>query len=74
MSESKKTKSKKPAPKQASNKQAAKSYATEKLLKSKVLAGYQQDFARAILTKPEYTVEEAKATLDKELNQRDDKT
>ena len=39
--------------------------ATEKLLKSEALAGYQQDFAKAILTKPEYTVEEAIAALDK---------
>lgn len=41
-----------------------KEYATEKLLKSKEFKGYQQDFARAILTKPKYTVEEAKAALD----------
>ena len=39
--------------------------ATERLLKSNALAGYQKDFAKAILTKPEYTVEEAKAALDK---------
>ena len=41
---------------------------TESLLKSKALSGYQVDFARAILTKPEYTVDEAKAELDKVLN------
>ncbi len=64
MSESKKTESKKTAQKQASNEQTAKSYATEKLLKSKEFAGYQQDFARAILTKSEYTVEEAKKVID----------
>lgn len=40
---------------------------TESLLKSKALSGYQVDFARAILSKPEYTVEEAKAELDKVL-------
>ena len=39
-------------------------YRTEKLLKSKALAGYEKDFARVILTKPEYTVEDAKAALD----------
>ena len=40
---------------------------TNSLLKSKALSGYQPDFAKAILTKPEYTVEEAKAELDKVL-------
>ena len=35
-----------------------KSYPTESLLSSKALAGYQPDFARAILTKPAYTVRE----------------
>lgn len=45
--------------------------ATEKLLKSKALAGYQVDFAKAILTKPEYTVEEAKAELDKTFKKGD---
>lgn len=39
----------------------------ESLIKSKALSGYQVDFARAILTKPEYTVDEAKAELDKVL-------
>lgn len=42
-----------------------KTYPTEALLKSKALAGYQQDFARTLLTKPAYTVQEAKAVLDK---------
>jgi hypothetical protein len=37
------------------------------VLKSKALSGYQPDFARAILTKPEYTIEEAISTLDKAL-------
>jgi len=44
---------------------AEKTYPTEALLKSKALAGYQQDFARALLTKPGYTVREATAILDK---------
>ncbi|MBD5153787.1 MAG: hypothetical protein HDT15_01595 [Oscillibacter sp.] len=44
-----------------------KTYPTEALLKSKAFAGYQQDFARAILTKPAYTVREAKEILDKYL-------
>lgn len=44
-----------------------KSYPAEALLNSKALAGYQQDFARAVLTKPAYTVREAKDTLDKYL-------
>ena len=39
-------------------------YQTERLLKSKALAGYQKDFAKVILTKPEYTLEEARAALD----------
>ena len=42
-----------------------KTYPTESLLKSKALAGYQQDFARALLTKPAYTIQEAKAILEK---------
>lgn len=45
--------------------------ATEKLLKSKALADYQKDFAKAILTKPEYTIEEAKTALDKVLKKGD---
>ena len=40
---------------------------TEKLLKSKALSGYQKDFAKAILTEPEYTLEEAINTLEKGL-------
>ena len=43
---------------------AAPKYQTERLLKSKALSGYQKDFARVILTKPEYTIDEAKAALD----------
>lgn len=41
-----------------------KKYRTSKLLKSKALAEYQQDFARVILTKPEYSIREAKEVLD----------
>lgn len=44
-----------------------KTYPTEALLKSKALAEYQPDFARAILTKPAYSVREAKEILDKYL-------
>ena len=39
-------------------------YPTERLLKSKCLSEYQPDFARAILTEPEYTISGAKAALD----------
>lgn len=39
-------------------------YKREKLLKSKALAGYQRDFAAVILTKDEYSIDEAKAALD----------
>ena len=44
-----------------------KKYPTDKLLKSRYLAGYQQDFAKAILTKPSYGIKEAKDILDKTL-------
>ena len=37
-----------------------KKYKTEKLLKSSHLANYQPDFARAVLTEPEYTVKGAR--------------
>ena len=46
---------------------AEKTYPTEALLKSKALAGYQADFARTILTKPAYSIREAKEILDKYL-------
>lgn len=51
----------------AKSQQKQKKYPTAKLLKSKVLSGYQQDFARVILSDPEYTIEDAKAALDKVL-------
>lgn len=44
-----------------------KKYPTGKLLKSSSLSEYQPDFAMVILTKPAYTIEEAKAALDKAL-------
>lgn len=37
---------------------------TAQLLESKALAGYQRDFARVLLTGPDYTVQEAKEILD----------
>nr|DAO40479.1 MAG TPA: hypothetical protein [Caudoviricetes sp.] len=39
-------------------------YKTDELLKSKTFSGYQKDFAKALLVKPEYTMEEAKKVLD----------
>lgn len=39
-------------------------YPTEQLLNSRALSGYQRDFARALLKKPEYTLQEAKDVLD----------
>ena len=39
-------------------------YVTEWLIRSKSLAGYQQDFVRVILTKPEYSIAEAKAAIE----------
>lgn len=41
-----------------------KMYPTEKLLKSKHLAGYQKDFAKAILNEPAYFIKDAKLALD----------
>ena len=41
-----------------------KKYPTKKLLKSRHLAGYQRDFAKVILKKPEYSISEAVETLD----------
>ena len=39
-------------------------YTREKLLKSKALGEYQQDFAAVILVNDSYTINEAKAALD----------
>ena len=44
-----------------------KKYSTEKLLKSRHLAAYQQDFARVILTEPQYTISEAVQILERAL-------
>ncbi len=40
-------------------------YPTAELLDSAALSGYQRDFAKVLLTRPEYTLQEAKAVLDK---------
>ena len=53
-----------------SHKKEAQKYPTSKLLKSKHLAEYQRDFARVILTEPEYTIEEAKKLLDERLKDK----
>lgn len=45
-------------------KAAALVYPREALIKSKALAGYQRDFVSAVLTKSEYTIEDAKSLLD----------
>lgn len=42
-------------------------YPTASLIKSKVLAKYQRDFVRVVLTKPEYTLEEAVEAIEGEL-------
>lgn len=64
-----KTTSKRAAPKACAEalKKENQKYPTTRLLKSRHLAGYQQDFARVILTEPEYTIEEAKRLLDEKL-------
>lgn len=49
-----------------------KAYKTERLLRSKALAGYQPDFARAILVEEFYTISDAKAALDAVLKRGDD--
>lgn len=50
-----------------SKKEDERKIPTKSLIKSGLLSGYQIDFVGAILTKDEYTVEEAKAALDKVL-------
>lgn len=45
----------------------AEAFPAEALIKSKALAEYQQDFVRAVLTEPTYTIEGAKAALNKAL-------
>lgn len=49
-------------------KESAVLYRTVDLLKSKALSRYQPDFVRVILTKPEYTLEEAISTIEGELS------
>ena len=44
-----------------------KKYSTEKLLKSRRFAAYQPEFARVILTEPEYTISGAIDALEKAL-------
>ena len=41
-----------------------KKYPTRKLLKSRHLAGYQPDFAKAVLREPAYSIAEAKEILE----------
>lgn len=48
-------------------KSADRKYPTNKLLKSKQLSGYQPDFAKAILTDPEYSIKEARRELNRRL-------
>ena len=49
--------------------EAPQKYQRSVLLKSKALKGYQQDFARVILTEPEYTLEEAIDLLESKLKE-----
>ena len=53
-------------------KETEKTYPTEALLQSKALAGYQKDFARALLPKSAYSLREAKQILDKFFIKRGD--
>ncbi len=55
------------APQPTKSRGSDRKYPTEKLLGSRHLAGYQKDFAKAILTEPAYSISEAKAALDKAL-------
>lgn len=48
-----------------SRKKNEKRYPAEALLRSRVLSGYQKDFAKVILADKEYTVQEAIEALDK---------
>lgn len=54
----------------ATNKKMAVKYKTASLIHSKGFEAYQQDFARVLLTKEEYTMEEAKEILDKYFNEK----
>ena len=48
---------------------SAQVYETRVLLKSNALKGYQKDFAKVILTKPVYTIEEAVDLLNTKLKE-----
>ena len=61
MSVSKKTAVKKEEPKEE------KRFPVAKLLRSRHLAGYQPDFAKVVLTEPEYTISEAQEALERNL-------
>lgn len=52
-------------PKTAEAKEAELRYPTAALLNSKALSGYQRDFAKVLLTKPDYTLREAKDILER---------
>lgn len=52
------------APGDVGAERTARRHPTQLLLKGKALSGFQPDFARAVLAKPEYTVEEALAALN----------
>ena len=54
-------------------KETEKTYPTEALLRSKAFAGYQRDFARALLPKSAYSIREAKQILDKFFHKRGDR-
>lgn len=58
-----------------SKKKSEKRYPAEALLRSRVLSGYQKDFAKVILANKEYTVQEAIEALDKVLkpNEKNEK-
>lgn len=44
---------------------------TDLLLKNKEFAGYQKDFARAVLTEPAYTKSGARRALDKAMERKE---
>ena len=59
--------------KQPAAEQQQKKYPAKRLLDSKLLAGYQRDFAGVILGTGTYTVQEAKGILDQALKSGADK-
>lgn len=48
-------------------------YKREDLLASKKLSRYQPDFTKVLLTKPEYTLEEAQEILNKFFENKEEK-